>query len=757
VEQLKLDLSGFKSAAAEEAEKTEKKRKAVKKAEKKKKEVTETMEEAWERVLNSKLTDSDRNKLLTVKKAMEDGKLGREPGKVGKAFTKAEGLRLYKYLMEMQREDVLKDMVRKMPSNYICVRDTLRFKQVIDDLKREAIIAVDTETTGLNVYVDKIVGFNFTLPQANYHVYIPIRHKEGEQLDSELVIKELKPILEDENVKKVLHNAKYDIHMMLGEGIEMNGLEWDTMIAMHVLNENEESYSLKNLATKYLKEPSGNFEKLFGKASFDTVALAYATVYGCKDTDLTWRLYQFQLKYYKKLPELFEVLKQVEMPTLEVSVEMERTGFVFDTNKAEELRKKLSGEISDLEAKLQAELGDINLNSPAQLSNVLFKKMQLHKHLPPGWKLSTDVKTLKMLKKHHVAVEWLLKYRELTKLLNTYINALPEQIQPDGRIHGTFNQMGTVTGRFSSNNPNLQNQPKYARKLFVAPEGSVILSADFSQQEPRLLAHFTGEPALVEAYRNGLDLYSFMASKVYNLPYEECGDGTIYRKRMKFGVLSVMYGTGATTLADQLGVTVAEAEQFIKDFFKTFPRVKAWIEHNKKMARTHGYIKMLMGRKRRLPDAKSNDYGTRARAERQATNARIQGSGAIQTKLTMIALWNWCKEKRKQGRNFWMLATVHDEVLIYAPADVTLQEVAEFENIMINAVKLKVPNKTDIEVQTRWGTGVKYDSKRNVWAPALCRKDNEKEVMNLGEYTDAMEAINALERALENNPEYKVA
>lgn len=754
---MELDLTAFGLVVSETEEKNKKKKEAVKKAEKKKKAVTETMEEAWERVLNSKLTDSDRNKLLTVKKAMEDGKLGREPGKEGKAFTKAEGLRLYKYLMEMQREDVLKDMVRKMPSNYICVRDTLRFKQVIDDLKREEIIAVDTETTGLNVYVDKIIGFNFTLPQANYHVYIPIRHKEGEQLDPEWVIKELKPILEDENIKKVLHNAKYDIHMMLGEGIEMSGLEWDTMIAMHVLNENEESYSLKNLSTKYLKEPADNFEKLFGNASFDTVALTYATVYACKDTDLTWRLYQFQLKHFRKLPELLDVFKQVEMPTIGVSIEMERTGFVFDKDKAEELRKQLSEEISELDAKLQEELGAINLNSPAQLSDVLFKKMKLHKHLPPGWKLSTDVKTLKMLKKHHVAVEWLLKYRELTKLLNTYINALPEQIQPDGRIHGTFNQMGTVTTRFSSNNPNLQNQPKYARKLFVAPVDSVILSGDFSQQEPHWLAHFTGEPALVEAYKNGLDLYSFMASKVYNLPYEECGDGTVYRKRMKFGVLSVMYGTGATTLADQLGVTVAEAEQFIEDFFKTFPRVNAWIEHNKKMAREKGYVTMYMGRKRRLPEAKSKDYRIRARAERQATNARIQGSGAIQTKLTMIALWNWCKEKRKQGRNFRMLATVHDEVLIYAPADVTLQEVAEFEDIMINTVKLKVPNKTDIEVQTRWGTGVKYDSKRKVWAPAICRKDNEKEVITLGEYTNAMEAINSLERALENNPEYKVA
>lgn len=742
--ELKLDLHVFGEAREAEKKKIEKKKKAVQNAQKKRRINNETMEEAWNRIFKMKNTDSDLKKLQAVKEAMDSGKIGRLPESLqkGRLFSKAEALRLYTALKELQREELLKSLVKTKPKNYLLINKADIFKKVVNDLNNESIIAVDTETTGVNPFVDKIVGFNFTLPRANYHVYIPIRHTEGEQLPVELVVSTLKPVLENENIKKVLHNAKFDIHMMkLSEGVELRGLEWDTMVAMHVLNENETSFKLKDLVTRYLKEPADNYEELFGKSGFENIPLDIATVYACKDTDLTWRLYQFQLKHFKRLPQLLDVLEKVEIPIINVTVEMEQAGFVFDHAKAEEVRGELGNEIREIESKLRELLGDINFNSPAQLSKVLFGKLKLNKYLPPDMKVSTDVKTLGLLKKRHESIPLLIRYRELTKLLYTYVNALPEQVQQDGRVHGSFNQMGTVTGRFSSNNPNLQNQPKYARKLFIAPEGSVILSADFSQQEPRLLAHFSEEPALLEAYRNGLDLYSYMASKVYKIPYEQCVDGTIYRKRMKTGVLAVMYGTGASTLADQMGVSVEDAKQFIDDFYKTFPRVRAWVEHNKRMARERGYVTMFLGRKRRLPDAKNTDSWVRARAERQATNARIQGSAAIQTKLTMLALWKWCQQKRKQGREFRMLATVHDEVLLYAPEDVTIEEVVEFENIMLNTVKLKVPNKTDIEVQKRWGEGVVFDSKKKAWIPSV-------DGIELGMYTDARIAIEVLENAL---------
>jgi DNA polymerase-1 len=236
--------------------------------------------------------------------------------------------------------------------------------------------------------------------------------------------------------------------------------------------------------------------------------------------------------------------------------------------------------------------------------------------------------------------------------------------------------------------------------MFMAPEGLVLLSGDFSQQEPRWLSHFTKEAVLVNAYREGKDLYSTTASELFGLPIEECGDGTKWRKMMKVGILAVMYGVGPKTLADQLNITETEAKDFVADFYTAYPLVKAWIDGNESFAKKHGYVEMFMGRKRRLPDAKSRDRWTQFRALRQATNAIIQGSAAIQTKLTMVELQRLCRRKG------WQMAwTCHDECGVYAPENITLEDVKEFESIFLNTVKLDVPNKTDIEISRRWGDG----------------------------------------------------
>ncbi len=684
-------------------------------AQKSKQREMKTLEEAWQKIFARKNSKADTEKLQAVYKAMKEGRIGREPDKVekGKAFTKAEALRLWRVLQERERESKIKELVTKTPPNYKLITTLEDLHRVVQDLYNEDVIALDTETTGVDYFGDdKIVGISITLPNADYHVYIPFGHRTGEpQLNEVDVISALKPRLESPSLKKVLHNAKFDIHMFYQHGIELQGLAWDTLVAIHLLNENETSFALKVLATKYLKEPSDTYEELFGKTPFYEVPLDVALVYAGKDTHLTWRLYQFQLKHFQKLPSILRYYREVENRIVLVSVEMERTGFVLDIDMAIKLKNQLISEINDVIEELKKELGDINFNSPSQLSAALFDKLKLHRHLPPGYQLSTDVKTLKLLAPHNKGCELLLKYREKMKLLSTYVEALPKQIKKDGRIHGSYNQSGTVTGRFSSNNPNLQNQPKYARTLFVAPKGMVILGGDFSQQEPRLLAHFSGEEALIEAYRNGQDLYSTMASKVFNVPIEECGDGSKYRKMMKFGVLSVMYGTSAKTLAGQLGITEAEAELFIEDFYRTFPKVTKWIEGNKEFARKHGFVWMIdQLRKRRLPQMRSHDKWERFRAERQATNAIIQGSAAIQTKKTMIALSDWCAEKRANGMLFYLVATVHDEVLLYVPQDITRKEVEEFRDIMVNTVKLAVPNKTDIELMVRWGEGYTVDA-----------------------------------------------
>ena len=668
----------------------------------------ETMDDAWARVFATKLSDADRAKLQAVKQAMDSGKLGRLPEKAGKRFSKAEAMALHKAIIEMNRDATLKALVANKPSNYHMVRNQRELDRMVALTLKEPAIGLDTETTGLDVYADVIVGISLTLPTADLHFYVPFGHTERTSLDANTVFEALTPIITSADIGKVLHNAKYDMHMFRRHGIELAGVVWDTQEAMQLLNENEPSMALKNLATKYLNEPSDTFSELFGKdAKFAEIPLDVATVYAAKDTHLTWRLYEFQRKHFAKIPTVQQYFESVEVPLLYAVLDMERNGFVIDLDFAKTYGAEMKARIDEEEIALVAEIGagvpDFNINSPHQLKPALERitKRKLD---------STDAKkVLKPLANEFPVIKRLLDYKADVKLYSTYISKLPELVHPKtGRLHAQFKQNGTVTGRFSSGGGsfNTQNQPKSARKLFIAPEGWVIMGGDWSQQEVRALAHFTQEPTLLEAYATGRDIYASMASEVYGKPYEECGDGTFERKAMKVGVLSCMYGTGPATLAQQLGISKAEAELFIDDFFARLPKVKAWIEGNKKYAARHGFV-WLDGeqRKRRLPDASGKTTGNweqrgrTMRALRQATNAIIQGSSAIQTKVTLNALHKLCARK---GWKLW--ATVHDEVLLLVPDTITDEEVDEFERVMLESYPFgDVPNKTDIELGRCWG------------------------------------------------------
>lgn len=680
-----------------------------------------SFEDAWKEIVAKKNSASDLEKLREVYKAMKEGRIGREEGKENRTLTKAEALRQWRVLQEQEKGAKLEAMANNTPSNYILVQTIEQLEEMERVLHGEHIIAVDTETTGVDVYVDKMVGMSFTAPSQKLNYYVPIRHTTGErQLEPEVVLPKVKLIMEDSRIDKVFHNAIFDLHIFKGEGIEVNGLIHDTMVIAHLMNENETSFRLKELAPKYLKCEADTFDALFGKnCLFSTVELKYANYYACKDTYLTWELYNFYMRYLNT--EKFAKLKanyiNIEQPLIKEVFLMERVGFAIDFEEVNRQKVELTERKAQLEALLEVHFGNINFNSVQQLSKVLYqdKKLHLINEIPPNFKQSTDAKTLKILAKYDEGCKILVEYKDIVKHLSSFVEKLPEMIKPDGKIHGSFKQTGTVTGRFSSVNPNMQQQPKEARKMFVAPNGYLILGADFSAQEPRLLAHFTQDQVLLDIYDQGKDLYSTYASLHYKRPYEEVyknpdGSDTKERKAFKVVILAIMYGMTEKSLAETLGINELEAKTLIDSFYKGSPRVAKWIEHNKETARKSGYVETLFGRKRRLPDAKSQDKWERMRAERQTTNARIQGSASEQTKLVMIKAGQKLREISREGREFSLLATIHDEVLFQVPEDITKEEVKIIESLMVDTVKLNnVPSKTDIELGKCWGNLVSVD------------------------------------------------
>jgi DNA polymerase I len=713
----------------------------VKAAGNRKKAATETLDEAWQRILAMKNTDADQARLLEVKAAIQAGTIGRSPADAAKRFSKAEALRMYKELAERQREDTLRKMVENTPVNYELVTTERQFQSLLTELAHEQIIAVDTETTGVDVYTDVIVGMSFSLPKAGRHVYIPVDHDTPVQLSREYVLEGLAHILYDETIGKVLHNAMFDIAMFRRHGSDLKGVVWDTMTAMHLLNENEPSFKLKDLAPQYLGVESDTFDTLFGRdAQFREVPLDIALVYAAKDTHLTWRLYEFQRHHMAKMPTILEYYQTVEVPLLYVIVDLEANGYILDLDFAkeygEELRKRAE-ELSDelIETLSPYHEGDepLNLNSPHQMRPALSKA--IGKELP-----NMDAKkTLKPLAKDFEVVAKLLEYKKITKLSGTYIDTLPLKQNPTTkRWHSRFNPMGTVTGRFSSGKDeedksqqgfNVQNQPPEARPMFVAPPGKVLVGADFKAQEIRCVAYLSGEPVLINAFLEERDPYAMMASNFYKRPYEEVyknadGSDTKERKQMKVVWLATLYGMSKYSLAEMLGVDTKAAVQFQTDLFESMPKLNSWIEGNKKFVEQHGFVWTdKQARKRRLPDAKKqrkqipfgkwNDpkyeeyrkhNSAISRALRQATNARVQGSSSIQTKVTMLRAHEYCA--KKPGWTLW--STVHDELIFEVPEGFTREEVQDIRNLMLNSYAWGdvVPNGTDIEVMRRWGEGI---------------------------------------------------
>ncbi|MDA2738435.1 DNA polymerase [Bacillus cereus group sp. Bc015] len=699
----------------ENNDKEKKKQARIKEAERKKalKEYQPTDQEVWftgyethtgkhkAGIFQMKISDADRKKLEQVYEAIQLGELSKGVDDM-KKFSKTHALNLYQVLIQKRRTLILEKMVRETPDKYILVMDEQGLHEMFNALKDEPIIAVDTETTGLNLYGrDKIVGVSFTAPTKDLHFYIPIRHDEG-NAPFEKAWYWIERVLKID-MAKIFHNATFDLHQFKSEGYEVNGDIHDTQELMKVLNENEPSYRLKDLVPKYLKIEGDTFDQLFGKTPFNEVALKYARYYACKDTHITWLLFDFLMEHLKKQKGLYNYYMEVEQPLIRVVFEMEREGFIIDMDEVERQKEILRPALEETRKELVKVLGDINFNSPAQLLPALQRTVD--KNLQ-----GTGKKELKP-HKHHPVIKLLQKYKDDTKQLTGFVETIDTFIQPDGKLHGSFKQNGARTGRFSSSEPNLQQQPYEARKMFRVHEDYLILGLDFSAQEPRMLTHYTQEPILIENYRNGRDLYATLGSEFYGLPYEQCyknpdGSDTKIRKEFKVVVLAIMYGMGAGSLGGALGITTRKAQEMIDTFYAKFPKVAEFVRNNTIEACKQGYVEMKLGdlvRKRRLPFFKGRNpervYDT------YSTNAKIQGTSAIQTKKCMIEGSKLCKRLSKTGRTFGLLACVHDELLFRVPKDVTREEVAMFEKIMTETVKLNgIPSGTDGELGNCWGT-----------------------------------------------------
>ncbi len=678
-------------------------------AAKKKRASQETVEEAWARIEALKNSDADKRMIADVKAAMLAEKIGREPESVAKnkRLSKAELKRLYPKVKDIKQAEILAEMVDNMPENYWLVQTKEQLNELLVLLDQEELIVFDVETTGTNVYRDYLVGHVITAAKADVHAYIPVKHiTEEVQLDADYVAEKLRPYYEKASIKKVAHNAGFDISILKNDlNIKLKSLYFDTMPAMVMLNENEPSFALKNLASKYLNIPSLTYGELFGKKGFHEVSnLKVATAYAAKDGDVTLKLMRFQEKHFERFPTIRDYFFEVEMPFVETIAETESTGFVVDKNYATEYAARLKQELEENEASLTEQLGGININSPMQLRPALEKVT--------GMKLeSVDAKkVLKPLANKFPLIKQYLAYKANVKLYSTYISVLPELIEPStGRLHPHYEANGAKTGRLSSRGGfNAQNLPTEARHIIVPPKNKVIVGLDFGNQEGRIAASLAGDEFLLKAFRDGRDPYIALASIAYNKPETEIDKDSKERKHAKTGFLAYIYGTGDRTMGEQLSISTKEAHELKKELGNQMQELARWTASNREFVKRYGYVWIgKQARKRRLPEALKGEY----RPLLQCTNARVQGEAAIQTKVTMNEMRKVLAEFRANGRDFKQLATVHDEILVEAPFDITEEERDKLVEVMTQSYLLNgVSNESDVEIYTqRWGDAVRWD------------------------------------------------
>ena len=594
-------------------------------------------------------------------------------------------------------------------SEYKTILTEKSFNDLIESLAKKKSFAFDVETTSKRPVWARLVGISFSFNDGNAF-YLPLAHRylgAPEQLEFEVVREKLKQVFEDKSIKKCGHNIKYDLIVMSNEGIALDGVDFDTMIASYLLNPSSRGHGLDALTMEYFGHKNLTYKEMTGTGTkeigFDEVEVDRATEYAAEDSDMTWRLkgkLQPQLK-----DSTLKLYKEIELPLLEVLAEIELNGVYIDRKHLTELSSKIDKKLLRLEKDIYV-LADeqFNINSPKQLSVILFEKLKLPvvKKTKTGY--STDVSVLGQLALKHKLPEQVLSYRQLAKLKSTYVDALPGEIfKKTGRVHTSFNQTVAATGRLSSSNPNLQNIPirsdmgKEIRKAFTAEEDNMLLSADYSQIELRILAHLSKDKALKRAFDKGEDVHARTAADIFGGSIGQVDEKS--RRMAKAVNFGIIYGLSAFGLSRQLNISRRHAQDFIDQYFSLYSSVKDFMGNTITEARECGYTLTMFHRRRYLPDLKSDNRQVRESAERIAINSPIQGSAADLIKVAMIRL---SRNLKKIKLNSKMILQVHDELLFECP----VQEKKEIESLvrkeMEGAYSLSVPLVVDIGWGKNW-------------------------------------------------------
>ena len=613
-------------------------------------------------------------------------------------------LEFHKLLQEFSAE------TQASGDGYRCVLTGAELAELVDALKAAGRFAFDTETTGLDPLRAELVGLSFAVRDGEGW-YLPVGHHYlgvPEQLPRALVLGTLGPLLEDPHLKKIGQNIKFDALVLARAGIELRGAETDTMLASYLVRPEAKSHGMDAMASELLGYRTISYGEVAGtgknQVTFDQVAIEKATVYAAEDADITWRLAEKLLPMVAQTGQE-QLLREVEMPLVEVLIAMERAGVRVDAAFLGGLSKEFEGKLATLEQQIfQLAGGPFNVASPKQLGEVLFERLKLPRgrKTKTGW--STDSDVLAGLAAEHPVAALVLDHRSLAKLKGTYTDTLPKLINPDtGRIHTSFNQAVTATGRLSSSEPNLQNIPirteegRRIREGFVPADGCVLLSADYSQVELRILAHMADVPVLKEAFARGEDIHRRTASEVFGVFPEMVSDEQ--RRQAKTINFGVIYGMSAFGLASQLGIGRREAQAFIDAYFAHYPGIQAFMETKIAEAREKQYVTTILGRRCAVPEIHSQNGAIRGYAERNAINYPVQGSAADIIKVAMVNIRRRLAEQKLSAR---MVLQVHDELVFEIPEG----EVDTVRDLvkqgMEGAVELSVPLAVEIGVGRNW-------------------------------------------------------